>query len=78
MADAGGSPIGDASVRVKISMPGMGSMPPMSSEARLSAHGNGEYSGVLNVPMAWTWQTEVIVERGGQMLGSEQFRITAR
>jgi len=78
VADAGGSPIGDASVRVKISMPAMGSMPPMSSEARLTAHGNGEYSGVLNVPMAWTWQTEVTVERGGQLLGSAQFRITAR
>ena len=64
--DAGGAPVTDASVRIKISMPAMGSMAPMSSEATLLHQGNGEYAGPLNVPMAWTWQTVIMVERAGQ------------
>lgn len=76
--DAQGSPISDASVRVTISMPAMGSMPPMSSEAQLSPKGNGEYSGVLNIPMAWTWQAVVTVERSGQRLGTYQSNISAK
>jgi len=76
--DAGGAPVTDASVRIKISMPAMGSMAPMSSEATLSHQGNGEYAGPLNIPMAWTWQTAVTVERGGLVVGSKQMSITAR
>lgn len=78
VANAHGSPVSDALVKVKISMPAMGGMPPMSSEAQLSHQGNGEYSGRLAVPMAWTWQTMVTVEKAGQLLGSGQFNITAR
>jgi len=78
VTDSKGSPVTEASVRVKISMPAMGSMPPMSSEAQLSHQGNGEYSGTLNISMAWTWQTVVTVERGGKLLGSARFNITAR
>jgi len=59
-------------------MPAMGSMPPMNSEAVLASKGNGEYSGTLKIPLAWTWQTTVTVERAGEFLGSAQFSIIAR
>jgi RND family efflux transporter MFP subunit len=78
VADSKGTPISDASVKVKINMPAMGSMAPLSSEAQLSRQGNGEYTGRLNIPLAWTWQTTVTVERAGQLLGSGNFNITAR
>jgi hypothetical protein len=78
VADSKGSPIGDALVKVRISMPAMGSMPPMSSETQLSNQSNGEYIGRLNIPMAWTWQTVVTVEKSGRLLGSGHFSITAR
>ena len=78
VTDAKGAPINDASVKVKISMPAMGSMAPMTSEAQLSHQANGEYTGRLTVPMAWTWQTVVTVERRGRLLGSGNFNITAR
>ena len=78
VADVRGSPVHDASVRVRVSMPAMGSMPPMNSEAVLASKGNGEYSGTLKIPLAWTWQTTVTVERAGEFLGSAQFSIIAR
>ena len=78
VVDAGGTPVTDASVRVKISMPAMGSMAPMRSEAILSHQQDGEYAGRLNIPMAWTWQAVVTVERGGQVVASKQLNITAR
>lgn len=78
VADPTGTPISDASVQVKIFMPAMGSMAPMKSESRLAGQGNGEYSGTLNIPMAWTWQATVTVERAGKALGSRQLNITAR
>jgi len=78
VADAKGWPVSDALVKVRISMPAMGGMPHMSSEAQLSHQANGEYSGRLTIPMAWTWQTMVTVERAGQLLGSGQFNIVAR
>jgi membrane fusion protein, copper/silver efflux system len=78
VADAKGAPLEDASVRVRIFMPAMGLMPPMSAEAELRHMKNGEYMGRLSIPMAWTWQTTVTVQRGGQRLGSAQFNVTAR
>jgi RND family efflux transporter MFP subunit len=75
VADPGGAPITDASVRVRIFMAAMGSMAPMSSEAALAHQGNGEYTGRLNVPMAWTWQTTVTVERQGKVIGSAQMNL---
>ncbi|MBI3940446.1 MAG: efflux RND transporter periplasmic adaptor subunit [Acidobacteria bacterium] len=78
ISDDMGTLIPDAVVRVRIFMPAMGSMPPMSAEATLSPLGGGEYSGTIKIPMAWTWQTTVSVERQGQLLGSGQFNITAR
>jgi Cu(I)/Ag(I) efflux system membrane fusion protein len=78
VVDAKGAPLGDASIRVRIFMPAMGAMPPMSAEAVLRQTQNGEYTGRLNIPMAWTWQTTVTVERDGQWLGSAQFNVTAR
>jgi RND family efflux transporter MFP subunit len=78
VADAQGAPITEAAVRVTISMPAMGAMPAMRSEAKLTHQGNGNYSGVLNIPMAWTWQATVTVERGGKVLGTAHLDITAK
>ncbi len=76
--DASGNPITDAEVEVNLFMPQMGSMAPMSSKATLNHSGNGEYAGKIDIPMAWTWQTNVTVKKSGQTLGSMQTNITAR
>jgi Cu(I)/Ag(I) efflux system membrane fusion protein len=76
--DAAGQPIEDAEVHVKLFMPQMGSMPPMSSEAMLKSTGKGEYSGNIEFQMAWTWQTTIVVTKGGAVLGTAQTNITAR
>jgi hypothetical protein len=76
--DASGAPIEDSEVQVKLFMPQMGSMAPMSSEAMLKPTGKGEYSGSIEFPMAWTWQTTILVKKGGAALGTAQTNITAR
>lgn len=76
--DAAGNPVEDAEVALTISMPQMGSMPPMSSRTVLAHRGKGEYAGTIEVPMAWTWQTTVTVSKGGKMLGTVQTSISAR
>ncbi|MEW6734786.1 MAG: efflux RND transporter periplasmic adaptor subunit [Acidobacteriota bacterium] len=76
--DPAGNPITEAEVEVKLFMPQMGSMPPMTSLAKLNHEGNGEYTGEIDIPMAWTWETTVTVRKEGQTLGSIQTNITAR
>ncbi|MGH8647156.1 MAG: efflux RND transporter periplasmic adaptor subunit, partial [Gammaproteobacteria bacterium] len=76
--DASGKPVKDADVEVTLSMPQMGSMPPMSSKAKLQHTGKGEYEGTIEVPMAWTWETTITVKKGGKVLGTVQTNITAR
>ncbi|MFY9225302.1 MAG: efflux RND transporter periplasmic adaptor subunit [Blastocatellia bacterium] len=76
--DASGSPVTDGDVDVTLFMPQMGSMAPMSSSAKLKSINNGEYSGEIDFPMAWTWQTTITVKKAGQSLGSTQTNITAR
>ena len=76
--DANGQPIPDADVDVSIFMPQMGAMAPMRSASTLKATGSGEYSGQLDVPMAWTWETTVTAKKNGKQLGSAKTNITAR
>ncbi len=76
--DAQGNPVTDAEVEVTLSMPQMGSMPPMTSKAMLKSAGAGEYAGTIDIPMAWSWQTTVTVKKEGKSLGSMQTTITAR
>jgi RND family efflux transporter MFP subunit len=76
--DAFGNPVEDAEVEVTLFMPQMGTMPPMSSKAVLKHQGRGQYVGAIDVPMAWTWQTTVIVKKGGKTLGTVETSLTAR
>lgn len=76
--DAQGNPVTGAEVEVTLSMPQMGSMPPMTAKATLKSVGNGEYAGTIDIPMAWSWQTTVTVKKEGKSLGSMQTTITAR
>jgi len=68
----------DAEVEVTLFMPQMGSMAPMTAKATLKSVGNGEYTGTIEIPMAWSWQTTVTVKKEGKSLGSMQTTITAR
>ena len=76
--DAQGNPITDAEVEVTLFMPPMGSMAPMIAKATLKSAGAGEYTGTIDIPMAWSWQTTVTVKKEGKSLGSMQTTITAR
>jgi membrane fusion protein, copper/silver efflux system len=76
--DKSGNPVTEAEVQVTLSMPAMGSMPPMSSNGTLLEKGKGVYSGTVNIPMAWTWDTRITVRKNGQILGTKQTSVTAR
>jgi len=76
--DSSGAPIDNAEVQVKLFMPQMGSMPPSFSEAMLKARGKGEYAGSIELQMASTWQTTIVVKKGGTALGTAATTITAR
>ncbi len=76
--DASGKPVEGAQVEIGLFMPQMGNMAPMSSKATLQTSGGSEYTGTIDVPMAWTWQTTITVKRGDQVLGAKQMNITAR
>src|SRR5207247_940009 len=76
--DKSGNPVTGAEVQVGVSMPAMGSMPPMSSNGMLLDKGNGIYSGTVQIPMAWTWDTIITVRKNGQLLGTKQTSVTAR
>jgi RND family efflux transporter MFP subunit len=78
LKDPTGKPIEDAEVEVTLFMPQMGNMPPMTSKAQLRHEGGGVYSGMIQVLMAWTWETTVTVRKEGQVLGSAKTTITAR
>lgn len=76
--DASGKPIEDAQVSVRLFMPQMGNMAPMSAVAEMKPAGNGEYTGTINIPMAWTWETTITVKKAGAAVGSVRTSITAR
>jgi len=63
---------------MKLFMPQMGSMAPMTSRAMLKSGGNGMYMGTIDFPMAWTWQTTITVRKGGEVLGVVQTNLMAR
>lgn len=76
--DANGNPIDGADIDVLLFMPQMGSMAPMRSSAKLKPIRNGEYAGEVDIPMAWTWETTVTVNKDGKPVGSVKTSITAR
>jgi len=76
--DANGNPITNAEVEINLSMPQMGSMPAMSNKGMLLDQGNGIYEGLIQVAGPWTWETTIVVSKGGTVMGSMRTTLTAR
>ena len=76
--NASGNPVDGAEVEMKLFMPQMGSMAPMTSRATLKSAGGGMYLGAIDFPMAWTWQTTFTVRKRGEVLGVVQTNLMAR
>jgi Cu(I)/Ag(I) efflux system membrane fusion protein len=79
VADADGRPVTDAEVAVVLFMPAMPSMnmPAMKSDGRLSHAGGGQYRGAVEILMNGRWDATVTVTRGGRVLATRSFSITA-
>jgi len=80
LTDAAGNPIADAAVRVVFFMPAMPAMgmAAIRNEASLNPSGGGTYQGQITLPSPGTWQVTVTAERGGTLLGTQQFSVTAQ
>ena len=76
--DASGKPVAGAEVEITLSMSAMGNMPPMSSKATLLDRGNGIYAGSVNVAVPSTWETMIVVQKEGKLLGTMKTSVTAR
>lgn len=76
--DAAGLPVENAEVEVTLLMPAMGTMAPISATARLQPSGQGEYTGTIEIPTSFSWQTTVTVKKGGQIVGSVRTTIIAQ
>ncbi|MGH9554582.1 MAG: efflux RND transporter periplasmic adaptor subunit [Terriglobales bacterium] len=77
LKDASGKPVENAEADLTLSMPQMGAMPPMSSQAKLKHMGNGQYEGKVSIDMAWTWEATVTVKKDGKVMNART-SITAR
>jgi hypothetical protein len=79
VADADGTPVNDATVKVTLSMPAMPSMnmPAMRTESVLPAEGAGRYRGTSELSMGGTWNVMVSVSRGTEELGLDRFSVVA-
>ena len=80
MVMQGGQPVTDADVSVQFFMPAMPQMKmaEMKNTVPLKHEGGGRYRGTGNVMMAGTWDTTVMVMRGGQEIGSRTLEVTAQ
>jgi hypothetical protein len=58
-------------------MPAM-NMAEMRNTVALTHEGNGRYRGAGNVMMAGNWDATVSVTRGGEVIGSRKFPVTAK
>lgn len=76
--DPAGTPVQGAEVEVKLFMPQMGAMAPMETKASLFPAAPGEYTGEIDVLMAWTWETTVTVRKDGKVIGLTRTNVTAR
>ncbi|OFV96139.1 MAG: hypothetical protein A3F68_04715 [Acidobacteria bacterium RIFCSPLOWO2_12_FULL_54_10] len=76
--DATGSPVPDADVEITLFMPAMGSMAPISVSASLRPIGQGQYSGAIDIPTAFSWQTTITIKKGGQLTGTVRTTLLAR
>jgi hypothetical protein len=80
MVTQDGQPVTDADVSVQFFMPAMPQMKmaEMKNTVPLKHEGSGRYRGTGNVMMAGTWDTTVMVMRGGQEIGSRKLQVTAK
>ena len=80
MVMQGGQPVTDADVSVEFFMPAMPEMKmaEMKNTVPLKHEGGGRYRGTGNVMMAGTWDTTVMVMRGGQEIGSRRIEVIAK
>jgi len=80
MVMQGSQPVTDADVSVEFLMPAMPEMKmaEMKNSVALKHEADGRYTGNGNVMMAGTWDTTVMVMRGGQELGSRKLAVTAK
>ena len=80
MVMSGGQPVTDAEVSVEFYMPAMPSMnmAEMRNSVALKHDGGGRYGGAGNVMMAGNWDATVTVRRGGQVVGSQKYPVTAK
>ena len=78
--DASGMPVENAEVGVTLLMPAMPAMgmAPVSVEATLQAMGQGQYTGTLEIPSPFSWQTTITVKKGGQLAGTVRTTLLAR
>jgi len=80
MVMSGGQPVTDADVSVEFFMPAMPAMnmAEMRNTVALRHEGSGRYRGAGNVMMAGNWDATVSVRRGGEVIGSQKFPVTAK
>ncbi|MBI3896186.1 MAG: efflux RND transporter periplasmic adaptor subunit [Acidobacteria bacterium] len=76
--DASGMPVENAEVEVTLLMPAMPGMAPMSVGTTLRGIGQGQYTGTVEIPMAFSWQTTITVRKEGQVIGTVRTTLLAR
>lgn len=76
--DASGRPVADAEVAIRLFMPQMAAMAQVDVRGSLKPAGGGVYEGVVEIPIAWSFDTTLTVRRGGQVVGTVQTTITSR
>lgn len=77
--DSSGKPVTNADVSVLFVMPAMPAMkmPEMRHEVKLTAAGNGKYTGKGQVMMAGKWNVTVSVKQRGKEIGQKTLTVTA-
>lgn len=74
-----GKPVTGADVTATFyipAMPGMG-MPAMHAVAKLADHGQGAYSGPVQLGSGGTWQVTIAVSRNGHQVATKQMSVSA-
>jgi Cu(I)/Ag(I) efflux system membrane fusion protein/cobalt-zinc-cadmium efflux system membrane fusion protein len=80
LKDAGGRPVTDAEVSVRLFMPAMPTMnmPSMQNDTTLVHTAGGVYRGPGQVLMGGRWDVTVTARKGTQELGRKQFALVAK
>jgi Cu(I)/Ag(I) efflux system membrane fusion protein len=76
--DAGGRPVPDAHVEVKVIMPAMGAMAQMGGPARVRPLGEGRYEATFGLDMDGSYRIDVSVHAASSSLSAEGSLMTGR